>query len=73
MTAAETRTARKPITCEDCRDTIEAGQQYARHVAFPGDEANADGTRPRVLRLCHACQTKYGRGMPPRRTKERAA
>lgn len=72
MTSSETRTARRAFNCSDCRRQVMAGEEYARHVAFPGDDVNS-GTRPWVLRLCSACQTKYGRQMPPRRSKARAA
>lgn len=65
-TSAETRTARKAFPCGECRATVAVGDQYARHAAFPGDDANG-GDRPLTLRLCRSCQTQYGQSMPSRR------
>jgi hypothetical protein len=72
-TTATTVTARKAFRCHGmhCNHVIQPGEEYARHVAFPGDEVN-DGPRPRVMRLCRQCQTAYERPMPPRRRKASA-
>lgn len=72
---AETRTARKPRQCEDypsCTHVIQLGEEYSRHVAFPGHDANSDGSRPWVLHLCRACTTRYDRPMPPRRKRRQS-
>jgi hypothetical protein len=68
-TTAHTVTARLRRWCDDyiCREPIEPGEDYARHVAFPGDECNG-GSRPFVLCICQGCQTQYGQPMPPRRS-----
>lgn len=75
MTSSWTVTARKRRPCHDrpCAGTgwIEAGDDYWRGVAFPGDEVN-DTEHLWVMVLCQPCATQYGRAMPPRRTKARA-
>lgn len=66
---AWTVTARKRHACDNyprCFRGIKPGEDYARHVAFPGDDANSS-PRPLVLNLCQPCQTEYDRPMPPRR------
>lgn len=66
---AQTLTARKLHYCDECRSySIQPGQEYARHVAFPGSDVN-DGGAPWSLNLCEQHQTHYGRIMPPRRTR----
>lgn len=71
-TAASTVRCRKARRCDDyiCERWIKPGEDYARHVAFPGDDAN-HGPRPLVIGICQDCQTQYGRGMPPRRNYKR--
>lgn len=68
---ARTVTARKAFDCEGyrCPLRIQVGEDYARLVAFPGHDANTEGTRPRVLRICQRCYTEHGKAMPPRKTK----
>lgn len=71
---AWTVTARRERRCENyppCYHLIQPGEDYARHVAFPGHEANG-GTVPWVLCLCRGCQTQCGREMPPRRSRKSA-
>lgn len=72
-TAVWTVTARKFHACMQyprCYRRIKPGEDYARHVVFPGDDANNSG-RPLVLVLCQECQLDYGRGMPPRRRRRK--
>lgn len=73
---AHTITARRDRPCGNypqCNhNDIKAGDEYARHVAFPGDDAN-NSKRPLVLILCQPCQTEYDRPMPPRRATRKKA
>ena len=39
---------------------IEPGQRYRRHVAFPGDEGNEQGTTVWVIEECSACAAARG-------------
>jgi hypothetical protein len=74
-TTAWTVTARKRHSCDNyprCYRGIKPGEDYARHVAFPGDDAN-NSSRPWVLNLCQHCHTEHGREMPPRRTARKKA
>ena len=72
---AHTITARRDRPCgqyPSCPNgDIKAGDDYARHVAFPGDDAN-NSPRPLTLDLCQPCHTDYGREMPPRPTRKKA-
>jgi hypothetical protein len=54
--------ARKSHPCGEClcRRTIEPGELYVRHVAFPGDDGHEEGTRPWVIRECFACANERG-------------
>lgn len=73
-TSAYTVTARKRHSCDNyppCYRGIEPGEDYARHVAFPGDEVNG-GPIPWVMNLCQPCQTEYDRPMPPRRSYKKS-
>ena len=74
--SARTVTARRDRLCGNypsCpNDGIKAGDDYARHVAFPGDDAN-QSNRPLTLDLCQPCHTEYERPMPPRRARRRKA
>ena len=65
-TTAFTVTARRPFTCQGyrCHNTIEPGDDYAIHVAFPGDEVNT-GTAPWSMKICATCQAPAP--MPARR------
>lgn len=71
---AHTITARRDRFCGQyprCDNGhIKAGSDYARHVAFPNDDAN-NGPRPLVLILCQPCHTEHGQEMPPRRARRR--
>jgi hypothetical protein len=61
--------ARKARNCESyprCHRGIRQGEDYARHVTFPGSDVNTS-TVPWVLHICATCQTEYGQEMPPRR------
>lgn len=73
---AHTITARADRDCGSypyCpHDDIKAGQDYVRHVAFPGDDAN-QSSRPLTLELCERCHTEYDRPMPPRRVSRKKA
>jgi hypothetical protein len=74
---SQTVTTRVRRRCNEgslCAGTewIEPGDDYARHVAFPDGDINCSD-RPWVMRLCVPCQTRYGRPMPPRRTRTVAA
>lgn len=72
-TSAYTVTARKRRSCDQyprCYNGIRPGDDYARHVVFPGDDAN-NSPRPWVLNLCRECQTEYDREMPLRRTSRK--
>lgn len=73
---AHTITARRDQACDEyprCTNGgIKAGADYARHVTFPGDEANSSD-RVVVHRICQACHTDYGRPMPPRRSRKKAS
>lgn len=64
MPAATVHTARRARPCGSypCANTIEAGQRYRRHVAFPGDDGHEEGTTPWVIVECEACAS--GRGEP---------
>jgi len=66
-TTVSTVTARKRHPCDGhrCQSWIEPGHDYARYVAFPGDDAN-QGHWPLVLRCCASCQAAYDQPMPPR-------
>jgi hypothetical protein len=67
--ASWTVVARKPFRCEDQGDrAVVPGQVYVRMVAFPGSEVNG-GDRPWVLKVCTTCATRYGRSLPPARTR----
>lgn len=74
---AHTVTARKPARCENyigggwCPRGIAVGDDYIRHVAFPGHDCNT-GTQPWVMRECTSCRTESGKPMPPRRTRKEA-
>jgi hypothetical protein len=77
MTTSHTVTARREFRCDDFDGNgrvhlVQPGQEYARHVAFPGD-SDLGNTDFWVLRLCVTCQTRYGRSMPPRRRSRLAA
>lgn len=65
---AHTVTARRDHRCTGwrCATTICPGEQYVRHVLFPGHDAHG-GHAPAVLPLCQTCATAHGRPMPPRR------
>jgi hypothetical protein len=66
---SHTITARKSRRCDEYGTRphwISPGEEYARHVAFPND-ADLGNIGFWVLRICAACQTQYGRSMPPRR------
>jgi hypothetical protein len=67
-TTAFTVTARKPFTCPGyrCRHTIDRGETYVVHVAFPNDETN-QGTAPWSMKICAACQAPAP--MPARRQR----
>jgi hypothetical protein len=67
-TTAHTVTARKAVRCDDypCKNIIQPGEDYVRHVAFPGCEFHG-GDQPLVMRSCMDCTTRYGRRVPPRR------
>lgn len=68
-----TVTARKDRPCDEYPERcggIKAGEEYARHVAFPGRDCN-QSRRPYVLCICRSCQTQYDRPMPPRRATKR--
>ncbi len=71
-TTSHTVTARKAFRCEDdrCGHDVQIGEDYGRHVAFPGAEFY-DGPRPWVMRLCMPCTTKYDQPVPPRRNRRR--
>jgi len=67
-TTAYTVTARKTFRCYGvgCNAWVYPGEEYARHVAFPGDgDIGNEGFW--VLRICAACHTRYGQSMPSRR------
>lgn len=66
----QTCTARKPFVCQGyrCLNVIHAGEDYARHVAFPGSDVNSAPV-PWVLRICSACHTEHGAAMPPRKAR----
>lgn len=74
-----TVTARRDRPCDEGRHhcagdaTIHAGTEYARFVAFPGDDdaGMGEATRPWVLSICEPCATRYSRPMPPRKTPRR--
>lgn len=78
MTAftAHTITARTDRDCGNyphCpNDDIKAGDDYVRHVSFPGDDAN-QSSRPLTLELCQPCHTEFDRPMPPRRAERKKA
>lgn len=57
MSTTSERIARKPRPCGayHCGRTIEPGQRYLRHVAFPGDDGYEEGTRPWVIDECQYC------------------
>jgi hypothetical protein len=63
MPASTVRTARRERPCGSypCYRTIKPGDRYRRHVAFPGDEGNEQGTRPWVIEECESCAAAYGR------------
>ena len=70
MVSTCTVTARKAFRCEGyrCPRSVQVGEDYARHVAFPDDEVN-QSHRPWVLRICQPCHTEHGAPMPPRRRR----
>jgi hypothetical protein len=72
MRVAHTVTARKAFTCHGyrCPRLVMPGEDYARHVAFPGNEIH-DSPAPWVLKLCQDCHTTHGVPMPPRRSRRR--
>ncbi len=57
MSTVSVRTARKERPCGNypCANSIERGDVYVRHVAFPGDDGHEEGTRPWVIDECSAC------------------
>lgn len=57
MSTTTAHTARKARRCGSyrCLHTIEPGEPYLRHVAFPGDDGYEEGTRPRVMEECRHC------------------
>jgi hypothetical protein len=61
MAAVTEHTARKGRPCgvDTCTRSIEPGQRYLRHVAFPGDEGYEEGTRPWVIEECAACCARW--------------
>jgi len=69
LETASTVIARKAFICDayHCDNMIDPGEEYARHVAFPGHDAN-DGSTPWVMRICWECQSPAP--MPPRRTRK---
>lgn len=62
MARTTEHTARRRRQCGSypCSRSIEPGQQYLRHVAFPGDEGHEEGTRPWVIEECAACAAARG-------------
>lgn len=62
MPATSIPTARKPHRCGNypCRGGIAPGELYVRHVAFPGDDGNEEGTRPWVIKQCLTCADSGG-------------
>lgn len=70
ITAREWRPCGNYPQCD--YDDIKPGADYARHVAFPGDDAN-NSPRPLVLDLCQPCQTEFDCPMPPRRAIRKKA
>jgi hypothetical protein len=50
----------KPCGSYRCPNTIEPGDLYVRHVAFPGEEGHEEGTQPWVLLECAPCVDKHG-------------
>lgn len=67
-TTTQAITARKLHRCDGvgCGVTIQPGDEYARHVAFPGDsDIGNEGFW--VLRICPSCHTRYGQPMPERK------
>jgi hypothetical protein len=71
-TTSHTVTARVAFLCHEplCRQRVEVGQDYGRHVAFPGADWFTD-TRPWVWRLCMPCTTKHDQPVPPRWKRRR--
>lgn len=67
-TTAQTITARKLRRCDGvgCDTVIHPGDEYARHVAFPGD-SDLGNERFWVLHICPSCHTRYGEAMPRRK------
>ncbi|GAB3471888.1 hypothetical protein [Actinophytocola sediminis] len=65
---AHTVTARKPFTCHGyrCYHRIQPGEQYVRHVAFPGHDCNG-GSSPWVMRICADCHAPADMPPPMRR------
>ncbi len=57
IVTATLRTARKPRPCGSyrCDNTINRGDRFVRHVAFPGQDGHEYGTHPRVLEQCSTC------------------
>ena len=62
MPSATVHTARRSRECGSypCQRSVEPGQRYRRHVAFPGDEGHEEGTRPWVIIECRACAESRG-------------
>ncbi len=65
MSTISVHTARKARRCGSyrCPHTIEPGETYLRHVAFPGDDGYEQGDRPRVMEECRHCieeRTRFG-------------
>ncbi len=58
---ATVHTARKARPCGEyrCPNTINPGDQYVRHVTFPGQDGYEYGTQPRVLEQCPACVDRH--------------
>lgn len=54
--------ARTSRTCGNypCKLSIEPGELYVRHVAFPCDDGHEDGARPWVIEDCFACADRMG-------------
>ncbi len=62
MSSVTEHTARKARQCGSypCRRSIEPGQRYRRHVAFPGDEGHEEGDQPWVIEECAVCAAARG-------------
>ncbi len=70
-----TVTARRDRPCDNyppCHRGIKAGEDYARHTTFPGNEANGSN-RVVVHCVCQPCQTEYDRPMTFQRGGKKSA